>query len=270
MAEKDEWADFDELSSQEAAAEDTPGRTKPKRRDRRDERKTARKERRDQWQESVYKERISPGARILGVVAILAIIFGIGWFAVTMNGGKEAETVGIMKPGATGEPGQPSASPSLGMGDSSQAAVPAQPAKTFQPVKIPAPAPVTANPQNAEEVAKAWAKGYLSRPAGESTQWQEYIGPYTATELVPILDGLAFHGKDPLAGKEPTSVLEVKVLPAPKGEPVDTPTRWTRSVEVPVQSHDGSTTVLTYTVTSYLGEKGWQVTDAVQKFWTVR
>ncbi|MEE2524539.1 hypothetical protein [Pseudarthrobacter sp. J47] len=270
MADKDEWADFDELAATtEATKAQSSGRQSNK-----DARKQAKQQRKEQWRETAASaDSTSPALRVAGILAVLAVFGGIAW-ATASFANQRGESLQLTKPGDTTNSSSstagavPSPSSTLGLGTNPQAAVPADPTKKPQAVQIPTPQAVTADPQQADQVAQAWAKGYLSRGEAGENAWRGFITPYTAEELLPILDTLAFQGSDPLAGKEPTQVLEVKVLPAPKGEPVDTPTRWTRNLEVPVQSHDGSTTVITYTVTSYLGEKGWQVTDAVQKFWT--
>lgn len=139
-----------------------------------------------------------------------------------------------------------------------------------EPVTIPAPVQPTVDPANQESVAKGFATAYLSRPSGEWGDWQEWISGYTTPALLTQLETLAFHDKSPLTGKEPTQVTDVKILPADEGEAVDTPIRWSRNLEVAVQSADGMTTLITYAVTLSKGENGWVVSKAVEQFWTVQ
>lgn len=288
MADKDEWADFDDWRDEQRRQDDADAPTTrtadkaaaSKRQQRKAQKATAKaqaKEARQDKEEArlgrVYSEGIPPAVRAGGILIVIALIVLAGWFFVSIGTASNDNKVGLMKPGQTGDPLQSSTPTSTYVAGTNEQVAPGG-QFTLPPaakqVDIPTPGPVSADPNNADAVATAWAKGYLSRPAGSSKEWQDFIRPYTAPELLPILDQLAFRGNDALAGKEPTQVTNVKITAAGTGEPVDTPARWSRTVDVDVLARDGSTTVLTYAVTAYKGGTGWQITDAVQKFWTLK
>lgn len=174
-------------------------------------------------------------------------------------------------PLAAGAP-SPSSTKTFQMGDGPQAApgntAPAVP--SHAPKEIPEPTKPKVDMSNQESVAKGFATAYLSRPREDWNDWTEWVRDYTTPELVSQLKTLAFHDKSPLSGKTPTRVSDVKILPAEKGSGVDTPIRWSRNLEVSVESADGTLFVVTYAAMLSKSEKGWVVTEAVEMFWTVK
>lgn len=222
----------------------------------------------------------------LGGVIVALILWSIVSSAASPAKPKIAEptataTATIPYSAVTAEPlAKPTTAPTTGTKEAQQGDMgtgPQAPADNTAPalpshaaVEIPAPTKPAVDRKNQESVAKALATAYLSRPTADWNDWSGWVEDYTSPALVSQLRNQAFQDKSPLTGKAPTRVTEIKVQPADQGSGVDTPVRWSRNLEITVQSGDGTQTVITYAVVLSNTDKGWIVTEAVEKFWTVK
>lgn len=276
-ADKDLWKDL--LNPRYSVPEDvTTGlKGREKRQAARSFKKESRREgvqARTAWmKESANGEETDPRA-VLVVLGILVALIAAGFFFGPRlfgggGGGGTAAPAATETQAATATP-TATASPTTIYFDGNGPQAPAQPTftqKSLQPVDIAAPTNPAVDTANAESVATSWAKAYHSRANDTDTVWKGFIAPYTVPDLMEVLTNTGF-SEEPLKGKEPTQVPAVKVSPAEPGTAVDTPVRWSRTLEVEVQSKDGSSVLVDYAVALYKGENGWNVTDAVQKAWT--
>lgn len=277
-ADKDLWKDL--LNPRYSVPEDVTAGLKgrKKRQAAREFKKESRREgvqARTAWMKQNAKgDDIDPRA-VLVVLGILGALIAAGFFIGPRLFGNDKGNNGAAAPAAssasTATP-TATATPTTIYFDGNGPQAPQQPTytqKSLQPVDVPAPSNPAVDTANAESVATAWAKGYHSRANDKDDAWKGFITSYTVPDLMEVLTNSGFN-EEPLKGKEPTQVPAVKVKPAEPGTAVDTPVRWSRTLEVEVQSKDGSSVLVDYAVALYKGENGWNVTDAVQKAWTVK
>ncbi|MDR2256190.1 MAG: hypothetical protein LBE25_09355 [Arthrobacter sp.] len=113
----------------------------------------------------------------------------------------------------------------------------------------------------AERVTREFFSAYLTRQREGDAAWQSNIAALVTTQLASELEA-------DLAGVKqyPVSVIQVRLLPVDENLPVDTATRFSRNVEVSVQT-GAQERSMTYTVSvTNLGEtSGWRVSKAVAK-----
>ncbi|WP_420181303.1 hypothetical protein [Paenarthrobacter sp. TA1.8] len=277
-ADKDLWKDL--LNPRYSVPEDvTTGlKGRAKRQAARSFKKESRMEgvqARTAWmKENANGEETDPRA-VLVVLGILVALIAAGFFfGPRLFGGGSNGTAAPAATDTVTATATPTAtaSPTTIYFDGNGPQAPAQPTftqKSLQPVDIAAPTNPAVDTANAESVATSWAKAYHSRANDTDDAWKGFIAPYTVPDLMEVLTNTGF-SEEPLKGKEPTQVPAVKVSPAEQGTAVDTPVRWSRTLEVEVQSKDGSSVLVDYAVALYKGENGWNVTDAVQKAWTIK
>jgi hypothetical protein len=277
-ADKDLWKDL--LNPRYSVPEDVT--TGLKGREKREAARSFKKESRREgvqartaWmKENAKGEETDPRA-VLVVLGILVAIIAAGFFfGPRLFGGDQSGTAAPAATDTRTATATPTAtaSPTSIYFDGNGPQAPGDPTftqKSLQPVDIAAPTNPTVDLANAESVATSWAKAYHSRATDRDDAWKGFIAPYTVPDLMEVLANTGF-SEEPLKGKEPTQVPAVKVNPAEPGSAVDTPIRWSRTVEVEVQSRDGSSVLVDYAVTLYKGEDGWNVTDAVEKAWTIK
>lgn len=215
------------------------------------------------------REAPNPWPIIIAVALLLAgflliprLLSGNGAAAESNNGATTTSS------SATATP-RPTTTQSYVMGDGPQAVeTPSFPA--YSPVNVPSPSIPAVDRSKPESVATAWAYVYHSIPSNGEYGYMAAAESYTAPELRTFLRTQAGAANSALAGKAPTIAEDIQIKPASPDAPADTPVRWTRTIDVTALSHEGSKTTLSYSVSLFLGEDGWSVTHATQKFWTVK
>lgn len=186
---------------------------------------------------------------IAGAVAIVAVGAGVVWAA--------------NQPAAPAPAPTPSAiaAPSIAPNVASPTPTPEPDPSSAAPTQPAAPVD-TSKPEN---VAKAWAKAYFTRPTGDDVTFQDAIKPYIDPSISEYMrtDEYNVDGKGYLDQSEGTRVLDVKITPQDGSVGIDTPTRWTRTVTVTVQGlTTGKKVEVPYILTLFRADKPWFIVSA--------
>lgn len=183
-----------------------------------------------------------------------------------------ANAAGEPTPVATASSGTLSSAPSgsVKVGDGPQAVEPGETLEAAAPVVIPTPTKPEADSAKPEPVATAWAEAYFSRPDGTWEEWATWAEPWVAPELLAYMATDEFNERGALDGKQPSQVIDVRFSPADGSTGRDTPVRWSRTLDIDVQTEDGRVTTVTYIIEENLTQSGWQIVNAEKKSWTVK
>ena len=123
------------------------------------------------------------------------------------------------------------------------------------------PAPDT---QDAAAVAQAFLTVYNYRKSETDTSWQEKVQPWLVPDLAVQLPNLT---NGALEGKAPAAVSAIEIGENVKDWGVDTPLRWSRHVQVVVDTQDQGTYRLSYRVQAQLTDQGWLINTAQLDRW---
>lgn len=146
-----------------------------------------------------------------------------------------------------------SASPSEGSSAS------ASPSESTKAIEKP-----TADRGNRASTARAFATAFVSREEGQS-QWEDWSAELTNEQLADQLQDI----DAPFVGRGNSTASNIEISKEPfAGAPKDTPLRWSRTLDVTVDTEQGADMKVTYEITLMRGEGGWEVTDAVERGWT--
>lgn len=159
---------------------------------------------------------------------------------------------------------------STGVADGPQAPEAGQTLAPVEPVDIPAPVKPEADTAKPEPVARAWAQAFFSRPDGSWNEWETWAADWVAPELLAFMATDEFNERGALDGKQASQVTDVRVSPSDGSAGRDTPVRWSRTLEIDVQTADGRVTTVTYIIEENLTQNGWQIVNAEKKFWKVK
>lgn len=139
---------------------------------------------------------------------------------------------------------------------------PIAPPTTANPVEPTAQPTPTADVVEPEDLARTWAEEFLTRADPVDDSWQQAIAPFTAPELLALLEQSAFVEGTALDGATPTTVASIEILPPAPDVEVSTPVRWSNTVDVTVVDGAGAEHGLEYSVILFATDNGWILTDA--------
>lgn len=202
------------------------------------------------------------------VAALILAVYFAGQNPATEAGADSDATAGAQDPA-------PSASASasetdLGNGfsqlypDAPQA--PVQPtAVQYERQEITAPVvPAELDTEDVAAVTRAFLTFYNSRESETDTSWQETVSPWLVPDLAAQLPTLT---NGALEGKAPVAVSAVEIGENVKDWGVDTPLRWSRHVQVIVDTQDQGSYALSYRVQAQLTDQGWLINTATLDSW---
>ncbi|MFI3893264.1 hypothetical protein VBH63_11490 [Kocuria rhizophila] len=211
----------------------------------------------------------SPMRLAATAAVIVALAFGVHMLSKAGNDKPNAHPVASasatddgltwrqVEAGPLGADGQPTSDASPKASDSASE-------KPSPASSVPAPSKPKVNRAKADSTAGAFLRSYLSRREGDD-QWKQWSAELTNEQLA---DQLAA-AQTALDGRGDSTVTAVSVGKAPfTGAPKDTKIRWSRPVTATVTTETGQPIKLTYEVTAMKGDKGWIITDAVERGWT--
>lgn len=194
-------------------------------------------------------------SRVVSILAVLVLIT----LAVVMISKRttqdRAESAAPSAPSSSAPAVTPSPSPST---DS-----PASLASSTTP--SPTASPTPAQKLTGDQLAHAWLRAYLTRPAGAADEsWTKAIAPLSDPALVETLA----KADNPVGLDWPTwRVAAIK--PAPGGEKhVNTVSRHMSRWLVTIQGPGNKTAVRLYDLTAYMGDNGWSMAQAEQGYFS--
>lgn len=201
------------------------------------------------------------------VAAALIIAFYFAAQNTDTKAGADSETTtGSQEPAPAA-----SASPDTDRGNGFSQVAPDGPQAPSQPSpvqyerqEITAPAPPSPDIQDAAAVAEAFLTVYNYRESETDKSWQEASQPWLVPDLAAQLPDLT---NAALEGKAPAAVSKVEVGENIKDWGVDTPLRWSRQVQVTVDTQDYGSYRLAYRVQAQLTDQGWLINTAQLDSW---
>jgi hypothetical protein len=121
--------------------------------------------------------------------------------------------------------------------------------------------------QDPASVASAWGVAYLSRPGGSWDGWKAWVAPYVTDAMVDRLskplEGMA--DEQLISAGDPMRVTGVTFSAPDSSMPKNTPIRWSRIVNVKVETEKRATETLAYSVVESKTDDGWTISSVTQR-----
>lgn len=199
-------------------------------------------------------------SRVVSILAVLVLVT----LAVVLVGKRTNHDPD--EPAAASAPASstPAVVPSPSLSTAAPASSPASvAASSTTPTVTTSPTP--AQKLTGDQLAHAWLRAYLTRPAGAADEsWTTAIAPLSDPALVETLA----KADNPVGLDWPTwRVTAIK--PAPGGEKhANTVSRHMSRWLVTIQGPGNKTAVRLYDLTAYMGDNGWSVAQAEQGYFS--
>ena len=204
------------------------------------------------------------------VAALILAAYFVGQNPATEAGADSDSTAGTQDPAPA--PSASASAPVTDLGNGFSQLYPDAPQAPVQPSavqyerqEITAPAlPAELDTEDAAAVTRVFLTFYNSRESETDTSWQETVSPWLVPDLAAQLPTLT---NGALEGKAPAAVSAVEIGENVKDWGVDTPLRWSRHVQVIVDTQDQGSYALSYRVQAQLTDQGWLINTATLDSW---